>query len=155
MTKYLQIGFWISPKARGFWLNGLRRKSILKNDPQTTYFMGNWETFIFRENVYFVYAFLWFCFSSSPIPIQESSQLRGARVPLSKTITSSLENSEGGSRRSRIRTWRPWKPKEACGPNTHRQVNMVFSLCFHCAYLVHPWLLHELTSILFIKPIMK
>ena len=33
MTKYLQIGFWISPKARGFWLNGLRRKSILKNDP--------------------------------------------------------------------------------------------------------------------------
>ena len=34
MTKYLQIGFWISPKARGFWLNGLRRKFILKNDPK-------------------------------------------------------------------------------------------------------------------------
>ena len=33
MTKYLQIGFWISPKAKGFWLNGLRRKSILKTDP--------------------------------------------------------------------------------------------------------------------------
>ena len=33
MTKYLQICFWIFPKARGFCLNVLRRKSILKNDP--------------------------------------------------------------------------------------------------------------------------
>jgi hypothetical protein len=32
MTKYLQIGFWISPKAMGFWLNGLLRKSILEDD---------------------------------------------------------------------------------------------------------------------------
>ena len=40
MTKYLQIGFWISLKARGFWLNGLRRKSILKNDPQNEIVFG-------------------------------------------------------------------------------------------------------------------
>ena len=33
MTKYLQIGFWISPEARGFWLIGLQWKSILKNAP--------------------------------------------------------------------------------------------------------------------------
>ena len=40
MTKYPQIGFWISPKAKGFWLNGLRRKAILKNDPQNEIFVG-------------------------------------------------------------------------------------------------------------------
>ena len=39
----LQIGFWISPKARGFWLNGLRRKSILKNDPNKNKKMRNEE----------------------------------------------------------------------------------------------------------------
>ena len=50
MTKYLQIGFWISPKARGLWLNGLRRKSILKDDPKTKYVPGNWEDLDFLEN---------------------------------------------------------------------------------------------------------
>ena len=35
MTKYLQVGFWISPKAKDFWLNGLRRKSFLKNDKKS------------------------------------------------------------------------------------------------------------------------
>ena len=40
LTKYLQFGFWISPKAKGFWLNGLRRKSILKDDPKNKIFSG-------------------------------------------------------------------------------------------------------------------
>ena len=41
MTKYIQIGFWISPEARGFWLNVLRRKSILKIYPQQQTFSRN------------------------------------------------------------------------------------------------------------------
>ena len=46
-------GFWISPNTRDFWLNGLRRKSILKDDPQQKYFPGNWDDLSFRENGYF------------------------------------------------------------------------------------------------------
>ena len=35
MTKYLQIGFWIFPNTRGFWLNGLRRAAAAaqRGDP--------------------------------------------------------------------------------------------------------------------------
>ena len=39
----LQIGFWISPKARGFWLNSLRREYILKMTPKQIDFMGKLE----------------------------------------------------------------------------------------------------------------
>ena len=57
MTKYIQIAFWISPNTRDFWLNGLRRKSILENDPKTKYVLGNWETLKFLENYIFVMPF--------------------------------------------------------------------------------------------------
>ena len=47
ITKYLQIGHRASRlvlgfflNTRGFWLNGLRRKSILENDPQQQIFPG-------------------------------------------------------------------------------------------------------------------
>ena len=40
MAKCLQIASWISPKTKGFWLNGLRRKSILKNDPEKNIISG-------------------------------------------------------------------------------------------------------------------
>ena len=35
-------GFWISPNTRDFWLNGLRRKPILKNDPPKNVFFCFW-----------------------------------------------------------------------------------------------------------------
>ena len=61
-TKYLKIGFWISPKARGFWLNGLRRKLILKNgsNKKTNKKTGNWEDLNCLENYYFCMVFYGF-----------------------------------------------------------------------------------------------
>ena len=38
------MGPWIFLNTNGFWLNGLRRKSILEDDPKKTYFPGNWKT---------------------------------------------------------------------------------------------------------------
>ena len=58
IAKCLQMGFWISPKARGFWLNGLRRKSILKNGPKEKYFPENWST---SQNHHLL--FKWLAFS--------------------------------------------------------------------------------------------
>ena len=46
--------------TRGFWLNGLRRKSILKNDTQKQYIPENWEDLKFLENADFVNAFFMF-----------------------------------------------------------------------------------------------
>ena len=55
-------GFWISPNTRDFWLNGLRRKSILKNDlPQI--FSGKLGRPQFSRKLLlcmpFLYAFIW------------------------------------------------------------------------------------------------
>jgi len=40
ITKYIQICFWLSPKAMGFWLNGLRRNIIFKKTPLTKRILG-------------------------------------------------------------------------------------------------------------------
>ena len=55
-----KLGFWISPtcSTRGFWLNGLRRKSILKNGPPPKTKSGNWKTIKLCNKCYFLYAFL-------------------------------------------------------------------------------------------------
>ena len=59
------LGF--SPKARGCRSGGLRRKYILKNDPQQKDVLENWETLSFRENVYLVMPF-YGLFSPHPHP---------------------------------------------------------------------------------------
>jgi len=66
MTKYLQIGSRISPKAMGFWLKEPSAKIHSENDLQQNGFwkMKNHQaSSCFVKMATFVFAFLWF-FSS-------------------------------------------------------------------------------------------
>ena len=54
------LGFFLN--TRGFWLNGLRRKSILENDTKNHIFSGKLENLqksVFVENGFLFYAFFW------------------------------------------------------------------------------------------------
>ena len=67
----LQMGPWISPNTRDFWWNGLRRKSILENDPKMFY-PGMTKTSKFVIVLQKWLPFLWlvivFVFPHPPIP---------------------------------------------------------------------------------------